>query len=171
MWLCVTVPNGVTLLNADPRHISTVVAPPGSPAGMAQDLDMRHVALTDQDFTRPAMTIGSIAPYHHLEVSLRIPPYYINLTKGTPYDMSIRIFLQYLDETCDTPGVTVFTNDKHPYNNFNECGRMMTPPCDFRCTCFKKSEDSCKVYIRMEWPLFGSWELPYEINEIEHYWI
>ena len=108
---------------------------------------------------------------HHLELSIRMPPYQRPLPPLTPYQMVITLEQPPNYAVCDTPGLIVFTSDARDSKHFHQCPRMATPGCKFLCVCYKGSEISCKLYVRLEWPAFGKWDMPKYITMIKYTWL
>ena len=115
---------------------------------------------------------AQIVPFrHHLEITLRIPPYPRHMPFLTPYQMAITLDQPQNNTVVATPGLTVFTSDARDPEHFQQCPRMATPYFEYMCTCFKSSDISCKLYVRLEWPFVGNWNMIETITTISYTWL
>ena len=157
-------------VNTDPRFVGTTYKFDGSPHVEDDNLDdkFKHVALRRE--SAPAIDIPSISPKRHLELRFRMPPYPDYQPFGTPIKMVITVDQPLNTTVCETPGLILFTNDKHDKDQFRECPIMEMHTCEFLCTCYPSLRHSCMLYVRIERPVYGKWGVPSKIKGIRHTW-
>ena len=148
----------------DARFISATVKDDGSPDAREINMDGTFKRVAYKDNIRP-VPIEAVKSPNHLELSLRLP-FYPPAPFLAPYKMVITLLQTSV--VCDTPGLTVYTIDVRDPEHFHECILLDTPQCEFICTCYK--DVLCTVYVRLEWPVFGKWDMPQEFTKINYTW-
>ena len=164
-----------SLLYTDPRLVGATTKAHGSPYAKEINMDeMFRMVAGKKTPSSSAVNVPQIPPGHHLEIKLRMPPFPQHTTRLTSYRMMIHLY-QALNTSytsvCATPGLTVFTSVGHDRHHFNECPRIGTEACKFLCTCNRGTAAPCMLYMRLETPMYGYWDLPNQIKHIKYLWL
>ena len=162
------------LCSTDTRFINATTKVNGDPEASEVNMNWALMRVSLRENSVPVAVESLHVPLkHHLEISVRTPPYPDkNWPGSTPYQIIINLEQPSNMTVCHTPGLTVFTSDPRDQNIYRQCLMLPTSRCKHMCTCYKYSEvSSCKLFVRLEWPIFGNWEMPNEIVHINHNWL
>ena len=156
----------------DPRFIRASIKRNGSPHSEEVNLDRTFESVVLKAHSDPrVINIPLLDPMYHLELYIRIPPRLPPRPRDNIVRMVIDLEQSLNTSMCDTPGLTLFTTDEHDGNNFHECTSLESRSCKFLCIGFNSQDSAGDLFMRMEMPVYGHWDMPSKIKGIKHSWL